>query len=105
MESKVQELEKELSNSLKENKNFSSKFLDTVTDNVKLKENCDYLTNQNVIKQNRINELDEIVKNFENENNRLTNELTSCKSEMSKLELKNHDLNEYLNNNPQGKSI
>ena len=99
MESKVQELEKELSNSLKENKNFSSKFLDTVTENVKFKENCDYLTNQNVIKQNRINELDEIVKNFEKENQRLSNELSTCKNEMSKLELKNLDLNEYLSNN------
>lgn len=96
MESKVQELEKELSNSLKESKNFSSKFIDTVTENVKLKENCDYLTNQNLMKQNRINELDEIVKNFENENRVLTNELITCKSEMNKLELKNIELNEYI---------
>jgi predicted RNase H-like nuclease (RuvC/YqgF family) len=94
MESKVQELEKELSNSLKENKNFSSKFLDTMTENVRLKENYDHMTNQNVIKQNRINELDEIVKNFENENQRLGSELTTCKNEMNKLESKNRELNE-----------
>ena len=47
MEGKVQELEKELSNSLKENKNYSSKFVETLTENMKMKENMDYLINQN----------------------------------------------------------
>jgi len=94
MEYKVQELEKELSNSLKENKTFSSKFFDTLTENMKFKENLDYLTNQNAIKQNRINELDEIVKNFEAENILLNNCLKNLKIEMIELEKKNLNLNE-----------
>lgn len=94
MESKVQLLEKELSSSLKENKNFSSKFFDTLTENMKYKENIDYLNIQNSTKQKRINELDEIVKKLEKENTQLTFDLNLVRAEMSLFEKNNQDLNE-----------
>jgi len=87
-------LEKELSESIKENKNYSNKLVEMLTENMKLKENNENLINQNSAKQNRISELENIIRNQDIAIKTLTDNESYLKVNISKLEKDNFKLNE-----------
>jgi hypothetical protein len=97
MQQKIQTLEKELSDTLKENKTNSSKLLEILTDNLKMKDTNDSLSKQLATKTSRIIELEQIVKEQDDLINKLRDDNAFYKSENIKLEKQNISLNENLN--------
>ena len=94
---KVQSLERELNETMKENKNTSGKLCEILTDKMMMKDQIDSLSKQNSIKQSRIQELEEIVGNQDAEINKLREDNNFLKNENAKLERQNITLNENLN--------
>jgi hypothetical protein len=96
-QSKIYTLEKELTETIKENKTTSSKLCEILTDKLKMKDEIDTLTKQNITRHSRIMELEEIVKNQDAEISKLKGDNQFLKSENSKLEKQNISMNENLN--------
>jgi len=65
-----------------------------LTENMKLKENNENLINQNSAKQNRISELENIIRNQDIAIKTLTDNESYLKVNISKLEKDNFKLNE-----------
>jgi hypothetical protein len=97
LQSKVQSLEKELSDTLKENKVNSNKLVDIISDNLRMKDTNDNLNKQCITKTARIIELEQIVKEQDDELVKLRGDVVFLKSENTKLEKQNISLNEHLN--------
>ena len=86
-----------MADTLRENKINSSKILELVTDNYKMKENIDNLNKQIATKTSRILELEQIIKDQDDQLNKLNGDNSFYKSENIKLEKQNISLNENLN--------
>jgi hypothetical protein len=97
MQGKVQALEKELSDTLRENKVSSNKLVDIISDNLRMKDTNDSLSKQCITKTARIVELEQIVKEQDDELNKLRGDVAFLKGENTKLEKQNISLNENLN--------
>jgi chromosome segregation ATPase len=97
LQSKIQSLEKELSDSLKENKINSNKLVDIISDNLKMKDTNDSLTKQLSTRTARLIELEQIVKEQDEQLIKLREDTVFLKSENTKLEKQNISLNEHLN--------
>jgi WD40 repeat protein len=97
LQSKVQILEKELNETMKENKTTSSKLCEILTDKMMMKDQIDNLTKSNNTKQARLLELEEIVKVQDIELNKLRDDNQFLKGDNVKLEKQNIALNENLN--------
>jgi len=91
---KISELEIELQKTLKENKNYSNKLLELLTENLKLKENNEKLLSQNSSKHDRICELEIIIKNQEVAIQTFTENEAYLKVNISTVEKENFKLNE-----------
>jgi hypothetical protein len=91
-------LEKELSDSLKENKNYSNKLVEMLTENMKIKENNENLISSNSAKTSRIQELENIIKNQDIGIQSLSDNEVYLKTNISKVEKENFKLNEYFLN-------
>jgi len=96
-QSKIHTLEKELTETIKENKSTSSKLCEILTDKLRMKDEIDTLTKQNITRQSRIIELEEIVKNQDAEITKLKEDIQFLKSENGKLEKQNISMNENIN--------
>lgn len=94
---KVIELEKELNDSIKENKVSSTKLYDIVTENMKLKDQLTQAIKQKEDQQNRINELDDLMAKMDNQIIQLKQDNERLKLENNKLENQNINLNNNLN--------
>jgi hypothetical protein len=97
LQSKVHTLEKELTETIKENNNTSGKLCEILTDKLKMKDEIDTLTKQNNTRHSRILELEEILKNQDTEITKLKEDIQFLKSENGKLEKQNISMNENLN--------
>lgn len=97
LQSKMQSLEKELNETMKENKVTSNKLLESLTDKMSMKDQIDNLTKQNSTYKSRIQELEDIVNSQDNEINKLREDNKFLKSENAKLSNQNVSLNENLN--------
>ena len=97
LQHKIQSLEKELSDSLRENKINSSKIIELVTENYKMKDTNDNLNKQIATKTSRILELEQVVREQDDQLNKLSQDNSFYKSENIKLEKQNISLNENLN--------
>lgn len=97
MQQKIQGLEKELNETMKENKSTSGKLLEILTEKMKMKDTIDSLTKQSVTKQQRVLELEEIVKSQDEQLIKLREDNQFLKTENGKIEKQNITLNENLN--------
>jgi hypothetical protein len=97
MQTKIQLLEKELNESMRENKNTSGKMFEILSDKMRMKDQVDSLTKQTVTRQARILELEEIVKTQDEQLIKLRDDNQFLKTENGKLEKQNISLNENLN--------
>lgn len=94
---KIQVLERELTDSMKENKSTSNKLLEILTDNLRLKDTNENLNKQNITKQARLLELEQIVKEQDEQLHKFREDNQFLKGENAKLEKQNISLNENLN--------
>lgn len=97
LQMKVIELEKELNDSIKENKVSSTKLYDIVTENMKLKDQLTQAIKQKEDQQNRINELDDVMAKMDHQIIQLKQDNERLKLENNKLENQNINLNNSLN--------
>jgi WD40 repeat protein len=97
LQSKVYTLEKELTETIKENNSTSNKLCEILTDKIRMKDEIDTLTKQNNTRHARILELEEIVNNQDREISKLKEDIRFLKSENAKLEKQNISMNENLN--------
>lgn len=93
---KVQDLEKELNESIKENKVSSTKLFDIITENMKLKDNLSQSVKSNESKQHRINELDQILNTMDMDLQNLKRDISFLKSENHRLENMNVEISNEL---------
>lgn len=94
---KIQQLEKELNEKVKELSNNSGKLVEFLTENMKMKEQIEQLTSQNNSKQTRIIELEQIVKEQDDEIIKLREHIDYLRKDNSVLEKQNMSLNDNLN--------
>jgi hypothetical protein len=97
LQSKVQTLEKELNETMKENKTTSTKLCEILTDKMSMKDQIESLSKQNNTRLARILELEEIVKTQDSELNKLRDDNQFLKSENAKISRQNITLNDNLN--------
>lgn len=94
---RIQSLEKELTDSMRDNNLKSTKLCEILTDKMLMKDQLDNLTNQNATKSSRILELESIVRAQDDQINKLNDDVSYLKAENGKLERLNITLNDNLN--------
>lgn len=90
---RISELEKELLETNKENKNSHAKLFEIVSENMKLKDQLSQLLKQKDEKQTKINELEEVISKLEKESAALKDDNSKLKLENNKLDQQNLNLN------------
>lgn len=96
LSNKIQELEKENSELMKENKVSNNKLLEVISENMKLKEQLNSLSQSNKLKGEKNDILEAKVTNLDEENYKLKADINILKVTNSRLENSNIDLSTKL---------